>query len=69
MSGPKTLSLADRVRGGIYGALVGDALGVPVEFTGRSDRAKDPVAEMRSGGRWGQLAGTWSDVGAMLLCT
>jgi len=64
-----TPTFADRIRGGVYGALVGDALGVPVEFKGRDDLARNPVAEMRSGGMWGQLAGTWSDDGAMLLCT
>lgn len=69
MNGPSEPTLADRIRGGIYGALVGDALGVPVEFTGRTDRDEDAVAEMRSGGMWGQLPGTWSDDGAMLLCT
>ncbi len=58
----------DRVRGGILGALVGDALGVPVEFTDREKRDADPVAEMRGFGTWSQLPGTWSDDGALLLC-
>lgn len=63
------VSKDERVQGGIYGALVGDALGVPVEFTSRSQRALDPVVDMRAGGTWGQPKGTWSDDGAMLLCT
>lgn len=63
------ISFASRIRGAIYGALVGDALGVPVEFSLRAERDADPVQEMRSGGYWRQLAGTWSDDGAMLLCT
>jgi len=58
----------ERIAGGIEGALVGDALGVPVEFSGRDARDADPVAEMRAGGTWGQPAGTWSDDGALLLC-
>ena len=29
------VSRSERIQGGIYGALVGDALGVPVEFTSR----------------------------------
>jgi ADP-ribosylglycohydrolase len=57
------------VIGGIVGSLVGDALGVPVEFASRADRDKDPVTSMRGFGTWNQPAGTWSDDGALLLCT
>ena len=59
----------DRIRGGIYGALVGDALGVPVEFSERDDRDFDPVTGMRGYGTWAQLPGTWSDDGSLLLCS
>lgn len=59
----------DRIRGGLYGALVGDALGVPVEFKDREVRDTDPVTGMRAFGTWNQPAGTWSDDGALLLCT
>ncbi len=59
----------DRVIGGIVGSLVGDALGVPVEFTSRADRDKDPVTSLRGFGTWNQPTGTWSDDGALLLCT
>lgn len=69
MSMSMQISFSSRIRGAIYGALVGDALGVPVEFSLRSERDADPVQEMRSGGYWHQLAGTWSDDGSMLLCT
>jgi ADP-ribosyl-[dinitrogen reductase] hydrolase len=55
------------IAGGIYGALVGDALGVPVEFSDRSDLVSAPVRNMRSGGHWQQDAGTWSDDGGLLL--
>jgi ADP-ribosylglycohydrolase len=49
--------------------LVGDALGVPVEFTGRSMRDRDPVTDMRGYGTWNQPAGTWSDDSSMTLAT
>ena len=55
------------ISGGIFGALVGDALGVPVEFSDRSDLVAAPVRNMRSGGHWQQDAGTWSDDGGLLL--
>jgi hypothetical protein len=32
-----TVSLEDRIRGGLYGLLVGDALGVPYEFHSPSE--------------------------------
>lgn len=63
------LTLQERLEGGLYGSLVGDALGVPVEFSSRDQRDADPVTDMRSFGTWNQPAGTWSDDGALLLCT
>ena len=64
-----TLSHESRILGGLYGSLVGDALGVPVEFKPRADRVHDPVTDMREYGTHGQPRGTWSDDGALLLCT
>lgn len=61
--------LRDRLMGGLIGVLVGDALGVPVEFTGRSMRDRDPVIGMRGFGTWNQPAGTWSDDSSMTLAT
>ena len=66
---PQALSRRQRIEGGLFGALVGDALGVPVEFTSRQERDIDPVKGMRAFGSWKQPAGTWSDDGALLLCT
>lgn len=63
------ITIQDRILGGLWGVLVGDALGVPVEFTDRSDRDSDPVTDMRGHGSHDQPAGTWSDDGALTLCT
>lgn len=57
-----------RILGGLYGSLIGDALGVPVEFKPRVDRVHDPVTDMRDYGTHGQSRGTWSDDGSLLLC-
>ena len=62
------LSHESRVLGGLYGSLVGDALGVPVEFAPRSARRTDPVTDMRAFGAHNQPAGTWSDDGSLMLC-
>ncbi|HAT11736.1 MAG TPA: hypothetical protein DCS97_14340 [Planctomycetes bacterium] len=61
------LDLHARISGALIGTLVGDALGVPVEFTKRSVRDQDPVRGMRGFGCWNQPPGTWSDDGAMTL--
>jgi ADP-ribosyl-[dinitrogen reductase] hydrolase len=59
----------DNVLGGLWGAIVGDALGVPVEFTSREERKKDPVINMRGYGTHNQPPGTWSDDSSLILCT
>ncbi len=63
------MNTMDRVLGGLWGALVGDALGVPVEFQSRSERQADPVTDMREFGTHRQPKGTWSDDGSLILCT
>lgn len=62
------LSHESRLLGGLYGSLIGDALGVPVEFAGRAARKVDPVTDMREYGTHHQPKGTWSDDGSLLLC-
>ena len=59
----------ERIAGALWGAIVGDALGVPVEFTDREERRRDPVVSMRGGGTWRQPPGTWSDDSSLLLCS
>ncbi|HEV7401352.1 MAG TPA: ADP-ribosylglycohydrolase family protein [Chthoniobacteraceae bacterium] len=64
-----TLKESDRMAGALWGALVGDALGVPVEFMSREAIAKNPVDGMRGFGTHNQPAGTWSDDSSLLLAT
>jgi ADP-ribosyl-[dinitrogen reductase] hydrolase len=59
--------LEDRIAGGLLGAVVGDALGLPVEGALRDWLDANPVRGMRSGGPHGQPAGSWSDDGSLLL--
>lgn len=58
-----------RILGGLWGAVIGDALGVPVEFTSRKERKRDPVVDMRGYGTHQQPPGTWSDDSSLMLCT
>ncbi len=69
MNSPAALTKRDRILGGLWGSLVGDALGVPVEFNDRATVQADPVKGMRGFGSHKQPAGTWSDDGALILCT
>ena len=58
-----------KVKDGIIGLIVGDALGVPVEFKERIELEEDPVTGMRGYGTYSQPAGTWSDDSSMTLAT
>lgn len=59
---------AAQIKGGLMGLCVGDALGVPVEFSTRADRENDPVVSMRGYGTYNQPPGTWSDDSSLTFC-
>ncbi len=61
--------LKSQIIASLWGAAVGDALGVPVEFLSRKDLAAAPVTGMRGEGTHKQPAGTWSDDTSLTLCT
>ena len=52
----------------IWGFIVGDAMGVPYEFSEREIMQENPAAEMIGYGSHFQPPGTWSDDTSMLLC-
>lgn len=54
---------------GIMGVVVGDALGVPVEFSDRSELKAEPVEGMIGYGTYNLPAGSWSDDSSMTLAT
>lgn len=58
-----------KVKDGICGFVVGDALGVPVEFYSRNELKADPVVDMREYGTYNQPKGTWSDDSSMTIAT
>jgi ADP-ribosyl-[dinitrogen reductase] hydrolase len=57
------------VKDGIIGFVVGDALGVPVEFITRQKLNKDPVINMREFGVHNVPKGAWSDDTSMVIAT
>ena len=58
----------DRIRGGILGAILSDAIGLPVEFRSREHLKRFPVIDMRAFGTHHQPKGTWSDDSSLMLC-
>ena len=56
-------------KNGIVGFIIGDALGVPVEFNTRAERMNNPITEMIGYGTHRVPKGCWSDDTAMVLAT
>lgn len=54
---------------GIMGVVVGDALGLPVQFKSREELAKHPVTDMVGYGTFNMPPGTWSDDSSLTLAT
>ena len=59
---------SSNVLSGLMGVCVGDALGVPVEFTSRQERLQNPVTTMIGYGTYRQPPGTWSDDSSLTFC-
>lgn len=53
----------------IAGVLVGDALGVPVQFLSREELREAPITSMDGFGTFDMPPGSWSDDGSMTLAT
>lgn len=68
-----TPSLRERLEGGLYGLLIGDALGVPYEFHPPEEIPALPEIELTPPAGFARAhasvpVGTWSDDGAQALC-
>nr|WP_276572738.1 O-acetyl-ADP-ribose deacetylase [Nannocystis pusilla] len=64
-----SVTARERMLGCLLGSVVGDALGVPVEFRSREQLSADPVTGVRGHGTYDQPPGTWSDDSSLLLAT
>jgi ADP-ribosylglycohydrolase len=62
------MKLIDKIRGGIFGVAVGDAVGVPYEFIDRDSMKIRPAKDMISAGTHNQPLGTWSDDSSLTFC-
>ena len=60
--------MKEKIRNTLYGAIVADALGVPVEFKDREYLKQNPVTDMTGYGTYNLPKGSWSDDSSMTLC-
>lgn len=60
---------ASKIKGSLWGSVIGDALGVPHEFKMREEFEANPVNKMEGFGTHDQPPGTWSDDTSLSLCT
>ena len=68
MKNIQVTELTAYVKSALLGVAVGDALGVPVEFTTRDQCKLLPVKEMKGNGTHYQVKGTWSDDSSLTFC-
>ena len=61
--------LQQKIASSLQVAIVGDALGVPVESTPRHELSLCSVKNMLGYGRYDHPQGTWSDDSSMMFCT
>lgn len=54
---------------GIMGVVIGDALGMPIQFLPRAKVRENPLTGMVSFGTYNKPVGTWSDDSSMTLAT
>lgn len=52
----------------LLGVAVGDAVGVPFEFSSREEMQKNPAKEMIGHGTYNKPKGTWSDDSSLTFC-
>ena len=58
-----------KTKDGIIGLVVGDALGVPVEFKRKKELQNNPVTDMIGHGTYNMPKGTWSDDSSLTIAT
>ena len=65
----KDITIYMKIKAGICGFVVGDALGVPAEFSSRETLQKNPVKTITGYGTYNMPPGTYSDDTSMTLAT
>ncbi|HSP46779.1 MAG TPA: ADP-ribosylglycohydrolase family protein [Clostridiaceae bacterium] len=58
----------EKIMGALIGVVVGDAVGMPVQFEPRENRKRRPVTDMEGWGCFHMAPGSWSDDSSLTLC-
>ncbi|MDO5575676.1 MAG: ADP-ribosylglycohydrolase family protein [Fibrobacter sp.] len=61
--------MPNKIKSSIMGAILGDAMGVPAEYTSRHENSLCTVKNLLGYGRFDHPTGTWSDDSSIILCT
>ncbi len=59
---------SNRALDALLGVAIGDAIGVPYEFSSRDEMQDNPATDMIGHGTYNQPKGTWSDDSSMTFC-
>jgi ADP-ribosylglycohydrolase len=62
------MNMLNYIKGTLFGASIGDAIGVPVEFKSRSYLKQNPITDMIGYGTYNQPPGTFSDDSSLTFC-
>jgi ADP-ribosyl-[dinitrogen reductase] hydrolase len=63
------MDLKPLIRAALWGAITGDALGLPVQFLSREQVRAKKVTGMTGNGAFNLPPGSWSDDSSLMLCT
>lgn len=58
----------EKVMGALLGVVVGDAVGMPVQFESREKRERRPVVDLEGWGCFNMAPGSWTDDSSLTLC-
>lgn len=58
----------EKIKSALFGVAVGDAIGVPFEFSSREQMKQNPARDMIGFGTHNQPPGTWSDDSSLTFC-
>ena len=62
------MKLNNKIKSALFGVAVGDAVGVPYEFSSREQMKNNPATDMIGYGTYNQPPGTWSDDSSLTFC-
>lgn len=69
MTGGNMENKTSKIYASLIGFIIGDAIGVPIEFDTRASLINNPISDMLGYGTYNVPAGTWSDCSSLVIAT